>query len=285
MKWIVSGEGVEEVDARIPVRDRGALFGDGLFETFRVERGIPLFLEEHLDRLIRSAKTLRFARVPGEDELKGAIREAIRLNGVGSGYLRLTLTRGDGGYGIPLDRLDRPRYWVEAGEQRLDPGRYEQGIPAVVSFPARNPASPISGHKTLHFLESLLAKDDAEKKGAREAILRTMEGDLSEGASSNLFLVTRGTIRTPGLDRAPLPGVARAWTIRTARRLKLPLEETRLETAELWKAEEVFFTNSTWGPFPCREIDGCPVGDGTPGPVTRRLIRAWREDIDRQTRR
>ncbi|GGA54239.1 hypothetical protein GCM10007416_29300 [Kroppenstedtia guangzhouensis] len=284
MKWIVvNGQAYCEREARISPQNRGALFGDGLFETFRVEKGIPLFLQEHLDRLARSAKKLHFVRIPDQRELIGSIREAIQLNRVQSGYLRLTLTRGNGAFGLSLMHLDQPCYWVEAQEHSLNPLRYQQGIGAIIYQPVRNPCSPIAGIKSLHFLESILAREAAENRGAQEAILPTVEGDLCEGASSNLFLVKDGKVITPGLDRGPLPGVAREWVIHKSLHWGIAVEETRILSEDLQRAEEMFFTNSTWGPFPCVEVDGSSVGAGTPGRVTRMMIRAWREEIRRQT--
>lgn len=283
MKLIVNGKAYDEREARISPRDRGALFGDGLFETFRVEKGIPLFLEEHLTRLLRSAEKLRFARIPGKSELRGAIRKAIGSNRVNSGYLRLTLTRGQGGFGVPLSRLDRSGYWVEAREQPLDPVWY-QGVRATIGKRIRNPHSPIAGVKSLNFLENILAREAARAVGAQETILLTVEGDLCEGASSNLFLVRGGEIMTPGLDRGPLPGVVRSWVLREAPRIGIPVKECQIGPEELRRSEELFFTNSTWGPFPCVEVDGMAVGDGSPGPVTQRLIQSWQEEIQRQTR-
>lgn len=284
MKWIVNGEVYEEQEARISSRNRGALFGDGLFETFRVEKGIPLFLNEHLVRLVQSAEKLRFTHIPDEQEFKRAIREAIRWNQVKSGYLRLTLTRGNGGFAVPLKQLDQPCYWVEARELPLKTNLYDQGIRAIVSYPICNPLSPTSGTKSLQFLDNIMARDDAEKKGVQEAILRTVEGDLCEGASSNLFLVRDGVIRTPALNRGPLPGIVRAWVIQTAHQLGLTVEESRLEPEELHQADEVFLTNSSLGVFPCVQVNGRFVGHGVPGPVTRRLIRAWKETVMEQTK-
>ncbi|OYD07451.1 aminotransferase class IV [Paludifilum halophilum] len=277
---ILNGKRISADQAGLSAGDRGLLYGDGLFETMRVERGAPLFLEGHLDRLEEGSRVLRFASLPEREELRAGVVAAVRSNGVYSGYLRLTVTRGVGGFGTPLARLDQPSYWVEAREHPLDLRRYDRGISAATVSIRRNPASPLCRVKSLNYLESVLAREEAVGLGADEALFLTTEGDVCEGASANLFIVHKGRLITPDLTRGPLPGTVRRWVVENAARLGFPVKERWVEREEVFEAEGVFFTNSTWGPFPCVEVDGSVIGTGKPDPITRQLIRQWRVMIE-----
>ncbi|MDR6225973.1 aminotransferase class IV [Desmospora profundinema] len=281
MKWIVNGQVVED-DGGLSPADRGSLLGDGLFETFRVERGVPLLLEKHMDRLMEGTRILRFARVPAREELAAGIRRAIAVNEIDGGYLRLTLTRGRGGLAQPLTELTDPAWWVEARPLALDPRVKERGVTAVIASTRLYPDTPLRRVKSLSFLENVLAKQEARDRGAQEALFLTTDGDVMEGASANLFLVKEGILSTPSLDRGPLPGVVRSWVLETAVRLDLAVEERRVKREELDEADELFLTNSTWGPFPCVAVNGSPVGDGLPGTHTRRWMERWEAEVAAQ---
>ncbi|MFC4076318.1 aminotransferase class IV [Salinithrix halophila] len=276
---------MDRKEAFLSLKNRGVLYGDGLFETLRVEGGVPLFLHDHLERMREGIRILRFARAPEKRELKETIAEAIVASGVEEGYLRLTLTRGQGPFGKSLAELQEYTLWAEAKEMSLDPSRYEEGVAAITASLPKNPRSPLCRVKSLNYLESILARQEAVDQGAEEAVFLTVDGDLCEGASANLFLVKEGILITPSLNRGPLPGTVRRWVMELVPRLGLPVEERRVDPAEWHTAEEAFFTNSTWGPFPCVRADQRPIGDGNPGPVTRRLHREWKRAVRAQVER
>ncbi|PTM57614.1 aminotransferase class IV [Desmospora activa] len=282
MKWIVNGEIVPEGDAGLSFGDRGALLGDGLFETFRVEQGVPLFMREHLKRLREGMQILRFAVMPDEKELIAGIRQALVVNGVESGYLRLTVTRGTGSFAQPLAALTEPVWWVEARSMPLQMGVLEHGVEAIVASTCLNPHSRLRRVKSLNFLENVLAKQEARDRGADEAIFLTTDEAVSEGASANLFLVKKGVCYTPSLACGPLPGVVRGWVLATAARLGLTVVERSLQPGELTAADELFFTNSTWGPFPCVAVDGVTIDSGKPGPYTCKWMEQWQEEVAAQ---
>lgn len=282
MKWIVNGKVVMEKEAGISPGDRGVLLGDGLFETFRVERGVPLFVQEHLQRLWEGLHILRFAQAPSRRDLITGIQRAIAVNNVDSGYLRLTVTRGRGSFTRALEELTEPVWWVEARPQTLNPVVRERGVTAVVASARLYPGSLLRRVKSLNFLENVLAKQEARDRGADEAILLTTDGDVSEGASANLFLVKEGVLHTPALDRGPLPGIVREWVLETANRLGIVAMERAVQREELSDVDELFMTNSTWGPYPCVAVDGSLVGDGIPGPLTCQWMTRWQEEVAAQ---
>jgi branched-chain amino acid aminotransferase len=271
-----NGKLMDRQSASLSLQDRGVLYGDGLFETFRVEKGTPMFEEAHLDRLGEGARLLRFAQVPEPEKLKRGIRELLQANQVRSGYLRITLTRGIGGFGQPLRRLTDISVWMEAREHPLDLSRYEQGVRAVVTSIRRNPYSPLTRVKSLNYLESVLARDEAAEAGVEEGIFRTVDGDVSETASANLFLVQDGCVVTPDVSRGVLPGIVRSWVLDTCTQRGWAWKTRAVSVEELVKADEAFLTNSTWGPFPLVAVDGQSIGSGKPGPVTREWISRWR---------
>jgi branched-chain amino acid aminotransferase len=281
VKWIVNGN-VTGTAAGLSFQDRGALLGDGLFETFRVEQGVPLFLQQHLDRLLEGARILRFAHVPAREEWTAAIRQAIARNGITEGYLRLTLTRGMGAFNRPLEECTQPTWWVETRPHRLDSAIRERGVTAILASSRLNPDSPLRRVKSLNYLENILAKQEAWDRGAGEALFLTVEGDVAEGTSANLFVVKREILYTPSLDRGALPGIVRRWVLETAACEGLQVQERRVMREELTQADELFFTNSTWGPFPCVAVDDTPVKDGRPGPHTRRWMKCWQKELNDQ---
>ncbi|SDX38969.1 branched-chain amino acid aminotransferase [Marininema mesophilum] len=280
--FVVNGKLVSMKQATLSLMDRGARFGDGLFETLRVEKGVPLFLEAHLTRMEEGAKHLYFAKIPRHEEWIEGIKGVIEANRVTAGYLRLNLTRGQGGFGVPLLSLSDPVWWVEAHHHILDPKRYDQGIRAITVSIRKNPLPPLSRVKSLNYLESILAREEAVIEGAEEGIMLTPEGKLCEGASANIFLIKRGALHTPSLASGPLPGTVRTWVIQQAMDLGIHVEIREIDPEEWHEAEEAFFTNSTWGPFPCVQIGEQILADGKPGWMTRTFMDAWKKAVEEE---
>lgn len=280
----MNGELVPHEQGRLSVLDRGGSYGDGLFETLRVEEGVPLFVDDHFARLEEGANVLRFSKVPSRSELMKGMKRIIQANQVNQGYLRLTLTRGQGGFGQLLSHLSKPTWWVMAQEHVLDQKRYREGISATFVSIQKNPRSPLSGVKSLNYLESILAREEALEKGREEGLMLTTEGKLCEGASANLFLVRGERLITPSLNQGPLPGTVRKWVLRQAQELGMVVEEREVEPEECYQVDESFFTNSTWGPFPCVRIGEHTFADGQPGIVTRRMMDAWIKAVKQEVR-
>ena len=268
----------------LSARDRGLLYGDGLFETLRAYDGVPFLLNEHLDRLSDSAAFLCIGDPPDAAALGQAITELLHRNGLRDAYVRITFTRGEHTGSLELEPAEAPTCIAVAQPLRpLPPSRYDPGSTAIIASTRQNADSPLPRHKTLNYLNNLLARTEARERGADEAILLNTRGQVAEAASSNLFLVRQGRLVTPSLDSNILPGVTRAEVLRLAREAGIPSEERTIRPDELQLADEVLLTNSVAELVPIRSIEGRTVGQGRPGAVTRRLHMAYSNRVGQYT--
>lgn len=274
----IDGRVLDLDQARIPVTDHGFLFGDSVFETLRALGGRCAFADRHLARLRGSAASCRL-RIPWTDaELLEAAGQTLRAAGEDDAAVRLVVTRGSG----PLDpdptRCTEPRLLVFV---RPRPASFdaasEQGVGVVT---ARRATSVPGAHaKTGNYLASVLALSEARESGAFEAVLLNPEGRVTECAGSNLFAVIEGAVVTPPVEEGLLPGIARGNVIEICAAAGIACREQALWPDELRRAGEVFMTSTLKEVIPVTATDGAPVADGRPGPVTRRLQRAYRERL------
>lgn len=281
--WPAAGAGIR-------ADDQGFLYGLGLFETIRVAGGRPACLDRHLERLWTSAPVLDIHLPWDREQVAAAVREIARRGGEADGAVRVTVSAGPPAAPGPVTGLPPPRSDAAApGEGSvptllitLRPGRpypeelYARGMTAVTAAGRRNHLSPLCRVKSLNYAESLLARREAAARGAQEALFLNAVGELAEGSATNLFLVAAGRLITPAVACGALPGIARAVVLELARGLPdLSVEEGHYPPALLEQAREAFLTNALMGVIPLVALDGRPVGDGRPGPVTRALRRAY----------
>jgi len=281
-------------EPHITVFDRGFQLGDGIFETMRARAGHVTELDEHLARLHRSADGLGIP-LGGEadEEIASGIREllrAARLDGpAGDASVRITVTRGPvHGRGLlPADEEVAPTIAIQAwAVVAPPPGHLERGIGLVSSSVRRDPTNPLAALKTTSRADYVYARLEARRSGADDALFLTVDGHLSEATSSNVFLV-RGTLdgttelATPSLACAILPGTTRSWLLRWAGTVGLRPLEAVLTPDDLLGADEAFACASVMGVIAVTSFDGSPIGDGRPGPWTRRA-REDREQFIRE---
>jgi branched-chain amino acid aminotransferase len=280
----LNGSLVSRGDARIAVLDYGFLYGFGLFETMRAYGGHVFRLDRHLKRLACSGENLGIAVESAA--LERAVTETIRANGLGDARIRLTVSIGEGGVVPDPTTCGEPTVLVVAGNfQPFSEEVYQRGFSAVVSSIRRNSRSPLSGMKTLNFLESMLARQEARTAGADEALLLNEKGLLAEASMSNVFLVSEGSLRTPGLESGVLPGVTRETVTELAGKRGIDSIEGDTALEELLHAEEAFLTNSVMEVMPLTGVEGNPVGNGRPGPVTQKLMAGYSEMVERELTR
>ncbi|MHB8781536.1 MAG: aminotransferase class IV [Candidatus Geothermincolia bacterium] len=275
----VNGALLPEESASLPARDRGLLFGDGIFETVRAYRGEPFRLADHFERLRDSAVLLRLGLPLDLAGMAAAIDELLEVSGLkgdADAYVRITLTAGvhQGGFGL---QRRGPANLVIAAQpyEALPPSHYSEGIRLIVSDIRRNSGSPVSRIKSLNYLDSLLAREEAIEAGADEAILLDGGERLAETSSSNLFFAAGDLLRTPSLDCGALPGTARRLVLELCERDGIAAEEGRYRLADLNAATEVFLCNSLRQLVPVREVAGLCRFDPVPGAVTTRLMNAY----------
>lgn len=275
----VNGVVTDAAEARVSVLDNGFTFGDAVYETLRTYGHRPFHLDRHLARLRRSADRLRI-RIPEDDRELAQRVDALlaRATGHPESYLRLIVSRGVGDISYNFDRVQGPTIvMVTKPLVPLPDAYYRDGIAVIVSSVQRNHPSALDpAIKSCNLLNNALAMQEAQDKGALEPIMLNANGDVAEGAGSNVFVVKDGTLVTPTLDAGILPGVTRAVVLERAQALGIPAREGTIRVPDLLAADEAFITSSLKEVAPVRTVDGRPVGGGRPGPVTRRLLADYR---------
>lgn len=267
----------------VPSDDRGLLLGDGLFETIRLYGGRPFRLPRHLERLTTGAASVG---IPVPHDLADRAAGALAAWGDRDGILRLTLTRGSG-WGLappepPRSRLlvaVRPLVRAPTGRPRPAPG---EALTARV-LGRVDERSLVAGLKTIGYLERVQALRLARRSGADEALLRNSLDRIVEGSASNLVAAIGRTVVSPGPADGALAGITRAVVLEEASRLGWSVEERGLEAAELGALAELLLTSSVREVVPVVEIDGRPVGDGTPGPIGRELTERFQAVVRKET--
>jgi branched-chain amino acid aminotransferase len=282
--WI-DGAPVDAAEARVPVFDRGFLYGDSVYEVLRTFSGRPFGMVPHLERLERSAAGLEMT-IPPRAEIERAIAETLAAAGEADAYIRIIVTRGAGEIGLDPAMADRPRLIVIVRPVHLpDASAYENGVEvAIVGRSRTSPGAPGAtvdpAVKSGNYLVSVLAVAEARRRGAYEAILCDAVGRITEGGSSNFFVVRGGRCATPPLSVGLLEGITRRTVIELCRAAELPVDEVPLWPVDLRRAGEAFITSSVRGIVPVVTVDGQPIGSGKPGPITRRVMALY----DQRTR-
>ena len=264
-------------EAKIHILSHVIHYGSGVFEGIRcydTERGPAIFrLDDHIRRLFYSAKVYRMDIPFGFDELVEACKEVVRANGLRDCYIRPIVYRGYGEMGV--NPLKSP---VNVAIAAWEWGAYlgealEKGARVIVSTWRRicSDILPPMAKACGHYTNSQLAKMEAVLAGYDEAIMLDIDGYVCEGTGENFFMVKDGVIYTPPPQASILLGITRDTVIRLARDMGYTVVERFISRAELYGADECFFTGTAAEVTPVVEIDGRPVGDGRPGPITRRL--------------
>jgi branched-chain amino acid aminotransferase len=277
----VNGRLVGVDEPHLSAYDRGFQLGDGVFETLRARDRRTTELDLHLARLRRSAGGLGIPLPDDADALIArGIDELLAADGLDDAALRITVSRGPfRGRGLlPPDEELHPTVVIQAWPVvPPPPGHLEVGLHLVRSTVTRDPASPLAALKTTSRADYVFARLEARAAGADDALFLTTDGHISEATSANLFLVRRtDELATPSLDCAVLPGTTRDWLLGWAERVGLRPVECRLSPEDVASAAEAFLSSSVAGILPVTRWDGEPIGDGRPGPWTRRA-RADRE--------
>jgi branched-chain amino acid aminotransferase len=276
----IDGEFVPQSQATLPLFDHGFLYGDGVFEGVRVYNGRVFRMEPHLERLIFSARALAF-EVGGMtvESLSKAVLETCRRNGHANGYIRVNLSRGTG-LGLDPSHIDNtPRLVIATRELRLYGGDlYERGLTMVTCATRVPPADAIDPRIkcTGKYINNIMAKMEANRVGAGEGLMLNQQGYVAEATGDNLFVVHKGALLTPPPSAGCLKGVTRAVAMELATELGVPVREENLTLYDVYTADECFLTGTAAEVIPAVELDRRPIGDGTPGPITRRVIDAFR---------
>ena len=272
MKLWLNGVPLASDAHAISVLDRGFTLADGLFETMRAQNGVVFRLDAHLDRLGAGARLLEIPLPPGiRDQVAAAARGEGEYR---NASVRLTVTRGAAPPGLAPPSAASPTVAIVA--HPVTRPRAPEPIVAAMATARRNEHALTAGVKTIAYTESVVALAQAAAAGAHDAIFLDTAGHVSEATASNLFAVLDGTLVTPPLHCGVLPGITRAAVLELARALGIPATERELHEPELAAASEVFLTSSIREIAPVVRIAHIAVGAGQLGPVTVRVVEAYR---------
>ena len=279
LKVYINGTLYDKDDAKVSVYDHGLLYGDGVFEGMRVYGGKVFRMPEHLERLWNSAKAIWLEIPMTPDALAQAVNETVKANEIEDGYVRLVVTRGVGTLGLDPNRCSGPQVIVIADYIALYPPEYyENGLHIVTVSTIRNHPAALSPRiKSLNYLNNILAKIEGQQAGCVEALMLNQKGEVAECTGDNIFLVRKGELLTPSVDAGILEGITRAVVLELARDLNIPVRETPLTKHDVYIADECFLTGSAAEIVPVTKVDSRKIGDGTPGPITLRLLDRFRE--------
>jgi len=277
----IDGRYYPKEEARISVFDHGFLYGDGVFEGIRAYNGRVWKLDEHLERLYESARSLLLPVPLSFDELKEAVLETLRRNGLREGYIRLIVSRGPGDLGLDPRKCTKPSVVIITEPLALFPAElYTKGLKVVTVATRRNQNEAISPRiKSLNYLNSILAKLEANHLGYPEVLLMNSEGFITEGTGDNIFMVRRGVVVTPPNTSGILEGITRGVILELARETGIPTREADFTRHDLYTAQECFLTGTAAEAIPVVEVDGRTIGSGKPGPITLSLIEVFRARV------
>jgi len=259
--------------ASIPVFDRGFLYGDSIYEVFRTYQGRLFAVNEHFDRLERSAAAIGLRLPAGREAILKEIEKTVQAAGTAESYVRLVITRGGGDIGLDPALADRPRMIILVKELTLDPKwKSGQGITLKVVNVRRNYKNALSpAIKSGNYLNNVLAIAEAKAAGADDAIMLDFEEKVTESTTSNVFLVKNGVLLTPPLEVGILEGITRKILLRLAGENGIDVSEKDLWLRDLESADEMFLCGTIKEVLPVSALDGKPIGSGRPGPLTMRM--------------
>lgn len=276
----VNGRITSEGEAVVSVFDHGFLYGEGIYETIRTYNGRPFLFDRHMRRLRNSASMIVLAVPFSDTELLQQIRKtmaAADLQGA-EAYVRVLVTRGIGDLTYDPAATPVPSVVIIVKPQVDPPPEvYECGVRVIIADVVRNhPATVNPMIKSNNLLNTALAAQQGIRRGAYEAIMRNVRGELTECTVSNLFIVWDNVALTPPLESGLLPGITREFLFEVAKEVGITMREQVLRDEDLFQADEAFLTGTTREVVPIVDVDDRTIGSGRPGPITKTLLEAFR---------
>ncbi|MFQ6121975.1 MAG: branched-chain-amino-acid transaminase [Dehalococcoidales bacterium] len=284
-EWIayVNGEYVPQSEAKLSIFDHGVLFGDGVFDAWCAWNGNLFMLDEHIERLYRSLHHFQIDMPLTKEELKKIIIKVVEANGEKNQYMKCIVTRGVGprpllspvGCKASVVVFSRPYLWL------AEPGKEDKPLKARITSIRRTPPQCLDPKtKNLNYANLVLAKMEAQKAGADEAIMLDIDGFVNEGPGYNICVVKDGKIYTPPLVNV-LIGITLQAVFEIAREVGIEMTETRLIPYDVYTADEVFLCSTGGGIIPIAEVDGRTISSGKIGPITTRVKQLYFEWLEK----
>ena len=272
---------VPKKDAVVSVYDHGFLYGDGIYETMRVYDGLVFMFDDHLERLSRSAGLISLDLPKKHDDIKTAVYETLKANGLTEASVRISVTRGYGEIGLDPALCEKPTFVIMAHPFKEYPKHCrEKGVGVMIAETRRNYRDALNPQiKSHNFLNNILARIESKKGSYFEAIMLNYEGMLAEGTISNIFFIKNGTLCTPSIDVGILDGITRSIIIGLAGKVEIDVMEGRFCLDDIERADEVFISNSLMEVMPVTVIGDKKVGGGGVGHWTMVFLKAYRDTV------
>ncbi|GAB6273981.1 MAG: branched-chain-amino-acid transaminase [Peptococcaceae bacterium] len=275
----LDGKFVPEEEAVISVFDHGLLYGDGVFEGIRAYNNRVFKLTEHINRLYDSVRTIGLEIPLEPKEMHEVVTETCRRNNLKNGYIRLVVTRGVGDLGLDPRKCPRPTIFCISDSIQLYPEElYQKGLTLITVATRRNLSEALNPRvKSLNYLNSILAKIEANLFNVPEAVMLNQEGYVVEASGDNIFIVKDGILITPPSYAGILEGVTRNTVIELACSKGIKVKESLFTRHDIYNATECFLTGTAAEVIPAVKLDGRLIGNGYPGEITKELITAFRQ--------
>jgi branched-chain amino acid aminotransferase len=266
-------------DAHISVFDHGFLFGDSVYEVISTHQGNLCFVNEHLRRLRSSASAISLDIPLTDEQLIKEINKTVEAAGNPESYIRIIVTRGVGAMDIDPETCTKPNVLIFVKSILQYPEEnYKNGINVALVSVKRNPKEALNpGIKTGNYLNNVMAKVEARKSGAADALMLNPTGQLTECTTSNFFFIRDQRLMTPSLNCGILSGITREVVLRLARENGVLVEEGEWPPEVLQNVEEAFITGTVKMVMPVTSLDGKPIGNGKPGPITKMMMRLYQD--------
>lgn len=281
----LNGEFIPSENAHVSIYDHGFLYGDGAFEGIRAYHGKAFKLQAHVDRLYRSLKALWIELPYGREQFVANIEKLVEMNGVTDGYIRVTVSRGVSLGLDPKNIKGEPTVVVSTDKLSLyPPSMYESGLMVVtVATRIANPQVMEPRIKSLgKYLCNIQAKIEANQVGAGEGLMLTEDGYVAECTGDNIFFIRDGVVFTPPAFLGILEGITRQTVMDLLAESGIKVEEKVFTRFDLYTADEAFLTGTAAEVIPMVKLDDRLVGDGKPGPITKKLITAFHAYVAKQ---
>jgi branched-chain amino acid aminotransferase len=280
-EWVCqNGRLISAERATVSVFDAGFMQGIGLFTTMRAYNGVVFRLRQHIERLVASAQALGWTVLPEAEDLTLNVLRVVEAVGAQVVRARLTVTTGS----LRAGTTAAPSLTVLANaspDEKYPAELYQRGVTLTLAR-ALQVGDPTAGHKTTSYFARLATLREAHTAGAFEALWLTPDGDVAEGAISNVFIVKDDILITPPLDTPVLPGITRAAVIEAAVEADIPVQERLMTLSELRDADEVFLTNCLMEVLPVVRLDRSPIGLEKPGDNTRDIAEVYGRLVEKE---
>jgi branched-chain amino acid aminotransferase len=271
---------IPEKQAKISVFDRGFLYGDGIYETLRVYKGVVFKIDEHIERLFRSASMIDLKIPKTHSAIRQAVYKTLQKNKHHEAYVRISISRGPGPIGLDPQLCKKPTFVIVSQKLKGYPKQfYKNGVKVAIVNTRRNYKNALNPQiKSLNFLNNIIAKIESKSRGAYEAIMLNYRGYVAEGTITNIFFFKKNTLHTPALSVGILNGITRRIILDCAKGLKILVKEGSYISKDIYTAQEVFISNTTMEIMPVTKVDNVEIGKGV-GKITRMLHTAYKKQV------